>query len=54
MLGGLWHFCIGVGELLVDILCVGGVVAFEFFSRCVSCVAYIDIPCVVSVAEDFV
>lgn len=28
-------------------------IAFEFFSRCVSCVAYIDIPRVVAVAEYF-
>lgn len=26
-------------------------VAFEFFSRCVACISYIDIACVVAVAE---
>ena len=51
LLGGLWHFdC--VYELFVDILRICGVVAFEFFSRCVVFVSYIDISCVVSVAEN--
>ena len=27
-------------------------VAFEFFSRCVACISYIDIPRVVAIAED--
>ena len=39
--------------MFVDILRIGGVISFEFFSRCVTGVAYVDIPCVVSVAEDF-
>ena len=37
----------------VDILRVFGVIAYQFFSRCVAGVAYIDIPCVVAVAEYF-
>ncbi len=28
-------------------------ISFQFFSRCVTGVAYVDIPCVVAVAEDF-
>ncbi len=39
--------------MFIDILRVGGVIAFEFFSRCVVAVANVDIPRVVSVAEDF-
>ena len=39
-------------ELLVDVLCISGVIAFEFFSRCVVAVSYVDVSCVVSVAED--
>ena len=39
-------------ELFVDVLCVGGVIAFEFFSRCVVAVSYVQVSCVVSVAED--
>ena len=50
MLGGLWHFY--MHELLVDVLCISGVIAFEFFSRCVVAVSYVDVSCVVSVAED--
>ncbi len=50
LLGGLWHFdC--VYELFVDILCICGVVAFEFFSRCVVVVPDVDVSRVVSVAE---
>ena len=53
MVGGLWH-CDCICEVFVDILRVGGVVAVEFFSRCVVAVSDVDIPRVVSVAEDVV
>ena len=36
----------------MNILRVWGVIAFEFFSRCIVCVSDVDIPCVVAVAED--
>ena len=39
-------------ELFVDVLCVVCVIAFEFFSRCVVAVSYVQVSCVVSVAED--
>jgi hypothetical protein len=48
-MGGLWHY---IYELLMNILCVWGVIAFEFFSRCIVSVSDVDIPCVVSIAED--
>jgi len=38
-------------ELFVDILRVFGVIAFQFFSRCVAGVAYVDIPCIIAVAK---
>ena len=49
-MGGLWHY---IYELFINILCVWGVIAFEFFSCCVVSVSDVDIPCVVAVAEDF-
>jgi len=51
VVGGLWHL---VHKLFVDILCVRGVIPYKFFSCSVVGVAYVDIPCVVTVAEDFV
>ena len=39
-------------QMFVDILCVWGVIAYQFISCCVMCVAYVDIPRVVTVAED--
>ena len=39
--------------MFVDILRIGGVVAFEFFSRSVACVSDVDVSRVVAVAEDF-
>ena len=39
--------------MFVDILRIGGVVAFEFFSRSVACVSDVDVPRVIAVAEDF-
>ena len=39
--------------MFVDILRVFGVIAYQFFSRCVAGVAYVDIPRVVAVAEYF-
>jgi hypothetical protein len=50
ILGGLWQLFY---ELFVDILRVLGVIAYQFFSCCVMCVAYINISCVVSVTENF-
>ena len=47
--GGLWHY---IYELLINILCVFGVIAFEFFSCCVVSVSDVDVPCVVAIAED--
>ena len=49
--GGLWHY---IYELFIDILRIGGVVAFEFFSRSVARVSDVDVPRVIAVAEDFV
>jgi hypothetical protein len=49
-MGGLWQY---ICKLLVNILCVWSVIAFEFFSRCVVTVSYVDVPRVVSIAEDF-
>jgi hypothetical protein len=48
-MGGLWHY---ICKLLVNILCVWSVIAFEFFSCCVVTVSYVDVPRVVSIAED--
>ena len=48
-MGGLWHY---ICKLLVNILRVWSVIAFEFFSRCVVTVSYVDVPRVVSIAED--
>ena len=36
----------------IDILRIFCMVSFEFFSRCVACISYIDIPRVVAIAED--
>ena len=46
--GGWWYLA---GEYNIDILRVVCVVADEFFSCCVICVAYVDVSCVVSVTE---
>ena len=48
-MGGLWHY---ICKLLVNILRVWSVIAFEFFSCCVVAVSYVDVPRVVSIAED--
>jgi hypothetical protein len=48
-MGGLWHY---ICKLLVNILRVWGVIAFEFFSCCVVAVSDVDVPRVVSIAED--
>jgi hypothetical protein len=48
-MGGLWQY---ICKLFVNILCVWGVVAFEFFPRRVMAVSYVDVPRVVSIAED--
>jgi hypothetical protein len=48
-MGGLWHY---IYELFVNILRVLGVIAFEFFPRCIVCVSDVDVPRVVSIAED--
>lgn len=49
-MGGLWHY---IYELFINILRVFGVIAFEFFSCCIVSVAYVDVPCVVAITEDF-
>jgi hypothetical protein len=49
-MGGLWHY---ICKLLVNILRVWSVIAFEFFSCCVVAVSYVDVARVVSIAEDF-
>jgi len=48
-MGGLWHY---IYELFINILRVLGVIAFEFFSRCIVSVSDVDVPRVVSIAED--
>jgi hypothetical protein len=48
-MGGLWHY---IYELFINILRVLGVIAFEFFSPRIVCVSDVDVPCVVSIAED--
>jgi hypothetical protein len=48
--GGLWHY---IYELLINILRILGVISFKFFSRCIVSVSNIDVPCVVSITEDF-
>ena len=48
--GGLWHY---IYELFIDILRIGGVVAFEFFSRSVARVSDVDVPSVVAITEEF-